>query len=291
MVWEFALPPPQIITITKYNSTRGPRGLTGYTSKQPRAPYHKAPSMLYVCSQSRAVALEHYTESFGERLEYPIFFDVERDTLFMADGRTLDAFYRKTSRLEGEPQDIEDSIRHMMIATSNVVDNNTIENLLQFNLKTLQLEDCSSHHPYSTYEADGEHYFEWKVLRQELRRGWKFAAKEEGRKPTLITRLTRQKMFDMSEIGPEYKAQRAAYDLEFRQAIRAIIPEDVSDLMVSHLAEYVLPPIFNGMPTYRNDGYHSQAGRIDILKKYSAGLIEPHYCKICALALGWEWKD
>jgi hypothetical protein len=288
MVWEFALPAPQVITITRERRTRGPRAITTYVSDKPHAPYYEVPAMFRVCRESRAIALERYTESFGERLENPIYFDVERDTLFMVDRWTLEKFHGGISKLTGESQNIEDAVQHMTIATSDIVDRGAIKYLLKFNLATLRLETCDHHH-YGMQKSDGERNFAWEEVEEILTEGWK----RRARKPAIITHLTRQEMFDSSDIGKEYKARQAAYNFDFCQAIRAILPGglDLSDYMIHHLAADVCPPIFNGMKIYRMEGYYNQTGRIDLLTRLSTGLIDPHDCKNCALALGWDWKD
>lgn len=257
LIWNHALPGPQIITITsKWRGPRQSRSRYKYSAEKPRALY-KVPSIFHACSDSRQIALATYQPSFRHRLEHPIFFDIEQDTLFMLDGPTVAKFYQSTSRLLDESEDIEDSVRHMIIALGNKVTLRTINRLYQFNFVTLGLETCRKE-DFTILMPDGREICPVHSLSGTLLRNLSKHMNQHSL-PT-IEYLTRQQMFDISDIGQHHKPYQNRYNVEFEDFVHTLLPHlDANMLYI--LKTKIYPPIFNGMRLMEKAGYYTQEER------------------------------
>jgi hypothetical protein len=98
MVWELQLPDPRTITITEdvvHKSLDDPDLRIAKAAKTP------VPTLLHICKESRDFALRFYRLSFEIELAgRPIYFDFERDLLFIPSERHLKAFYGRDSLKE-----------------------------------------------------------------------------------------------------------------------------------------------------------------------------------------------
>jgi len=98
IVWELQLPGPRTITITEdvvHKSLDDPDLRKAKAAKTP------VPTLLHICKESRDFALRFYRLSFEiELADRPIYFDFERDLLFIPSERHLKAFYGRDSLKE-----------------------------------------------------------------------------------------------------------------------------------------------------------------------------------------------
>jgi hypothetical protein len=98
IVWELQLPGPRTITITEdvvHKSLDDPDLRIAKAAKTP------VPTLLHICKESRDFALRFYRLSFEiELADRPIYFDFERDLLFIPSERHLKAFYGRDSLKE-----------------------------------------------------------------------------------------------------------------------------------------------------------------------------------------------
>jgi hypothetical protein len=100
MVWELQLPGPRTIKILEGTLRDGRR-----TAGAARV---LVPTLLHICKESRDFALRFYRLSFENQLRHkPIYFDCERDLLFIPNERQMRAFYGRYS-LKERPQTLHE---------------------------------------------------------------------------------------------------------------------------------------------------------------------------------------
>jgi 2EXR family len=123
MVWKFMLPDPRILNLLCHRPT--------HTDQEPilfsHDPVSKAninvvaTPLLHTCSRSRQIALGRYERAFDGLLNHPIYFDWERDTVYMKLKTSFAAFtggWRRLVSTPTLPQDVEvmrAKIQHMAI--------------------------------------------------------------------------------------------------------------------------------------------------------------------------------
>jgi hypothetical protein len=86
-IWRYLLPGPRVIHVM--GSARAGGGQCFVDSLE-------NPTILHVCQESRAFALEHYRLSFKPHLRRPIYFDFSSDILLMQNEKVLSMFFERS---------------------------------------------------------------------------------------------------------------------------------------------------------------------------------------------------
>jgi len=129
MIWKWALPGSRIITIQsrpRLDARDYPLPAMSYLSLNPACKVNVNPiatPLLHACSRSRQIALMRYEVAFGSQLKHPIYFDWDRDIVYLKGNIALQAFtggWSRALRAAGKPipEDIEElraKIRHVVI--------------------------------------------------------------------------------------------------------------------------------------------------------------------------------
>jgi hypothetical protein len=106
-IWEMMLPPPRVIRILAYWEEN-----TSQPGAQLKAEDASVPVVFHVNKESRGSAERFYTLTFGNQLHRgPIYFDFNRDTMFLP--READLNYFSTNISMNPEITIEDSVRYV----------------------------------------------------------------------------------------------------------------------------------------------------------------------------------
>ncbi|KAH6721815.1 hypothetical protein BKA61DRAFT_666554 [Leptodontidium sp. MPI-SDFR-AT-0119] len=81
MIWERAIPCPQVVSLTRPTAERPDVGLQPSDAASDRHLQYRRPSMLQACYDVRVAALKHFTPAFKPYLPSPIRFNFDRDYL------------------------------------------------------------------------------------------------------------------------------------------------------------------------------------------------------------------
>ena len=88
IIWSFALPDPQVVTIKKKVESAQQEATTTFKAE---ASYCMI-TLLHVCRESRSVAQKHYRLSFKQHLMHPVYIDFSKDTVYFVNCDALEAF-------------------------------------------------------------------------------------------------------------------------------------------------------------------------------------------------------
>lgn len=106
---------------------------------------------------------------------------------------------------------------------------------------------------------------------------------DESWKLTEIEYITKQQMFDLSDIGKPFISYQAQHNADFEQLVRRILPHLSPTTMLS-LTTKIYFPIFNGMKLNGVDGYYTQHERwqtflADLRNQGFVAMLEDHFQK------------
>jgi len=110
MVWQFAVPRPRIIKVTRYGNTV----LCAYCND------NTIPGIVSASRESRKNALKHHTLAFRSRLPRAIYFSFALDTLYFAGIGPLKSFLGTSSdgvqyTRYADSAVVEDRVRHIIV--------------------------------------------------------------------------------------------------------------------------------------------------------------------------------
>jgi hypothetical protein len=112
MVWKFTLPDPRILNLLCHRPTHNDQEpiLFSRDAVSKANVNGVATPLLHTCSRSRQIALGRYERAFNDLLDHPIYFDWERDTVYMKLKASFAAFtggWRRLARTPTPPRDVE----------------------------------------------------------------------------------------------------------------------------------------------------------------------------------------